>query len=82
MRSQAIKTNFSPGPFAQWLEQQPSDQRISGSIPSQVKGTYLRCRLPSSHRGVGRRQPMDGGVPLALMFLSPPSSFPSTLSRN
>ena len=54
---------------AQWIERQPVNQRVTGSIPSQ--GTCLGCR-PGPQWGARERQPhIDVSLPL---FLPP---FPS-----
>ena len=53
----------------QWIERQPANQRVTGSIPSQ--GTCLGCR-PGPQWGTHERQPhMDVFLPL---FLPPFSS--------
>ena len=39
---------------AQWIECQPTNQRVTGSIPSQ--GTCLGCR-PGPQQGAGKKQP-------------------------
>ena len=54
---------------AQWIECQPVNQRVTGSIPSQ--GTCLGCR-PGPQYGVCERQPdIDVSLPLFLLpFLS------------
>ena len=49
---------------AQWIEHQPVNQRVTGSIPSQ--GTCLGCG-PGPRWGVHERQPhMDVSLPLFL----------------
>ena len=54
---------------AQWIERQPANQRVTGSIPSQ--GTCLGCR-PGPWWGVYEKQPhTDVSLPpLLLPFLS------------
>ena len=50
---------------AQWIECQPANQRVSGSIPSQ--GTCLGCR-PGPQWGACERQPyIDVSLPLFLL---------------
>ena len=57
------------GWWVQWIECQPVNQRVTGSIPNQ--GTYLGC-WPGPQVGTLERQPhIDVSLPL---FLSP---FPS-----
>ena len=59
---------------AQWIEGQPANQRVAGSIPSQ--GTCLGCRpgwTPSWGWARGDH---------TLMFLSLSLSFPSPLSKS
>ena len=56
----------------QWIEHQPANKRVMGSIPSQ--GTSLGCRL-GPQWGHGR----DNHT---LMFLSFSFSLPSPLSKN
>ena len=56
---------------AQWIERQPANQRVTGSIPSQ--GTCLGCG-PGPQWGVHERQPH---IDVSLSF-----SFPSPLSKN
>ena len=43
-RAQGIinKANSSPGWVAQWIEHQPTNQRVASSIP--IQGTCLGCR--------------------------------------
>ena len=56
---------------AQWIEHQPTNQRVTGSIPSQ--GTGLGCS-PGPLWGVRERQPhIDVSLPLFV---------PSPLSKN
>ena len=60
---------------AQWIECQPANQRVTGSIPSQ--GTRLGCG-PGPQLGAHDRQPhIDVSLPLFLPF-----SLPSPFSIN
>ena len=54
---------------AQWIEHQPANPRVTGSIPSQ--GTCLGCK-PSPQQGAGKRQPH---IDVSLHLFLPP--FPS-----
>ena len=54
---------------AQWIECQPENQRVAGSIPSQ--GTCLDCR-PGAQWGCMRsNHPLMFYLPLSLSLLSP-----------
>ena len=48
---------------AQWIERQPVNQKLAGSIPCQ--GTCLGCG-PGPWLGVSRRQPINASLPLVL----------------
>ena len=54
---------------AQWIERQPANQKVTGSIPSQ--GTCLGCR-PGPPVG-GMQEAIDRCVSCTLMILSLPS---------
>ena len=60
---------YSPGGVAQWIECQPVNQTVAGSIPSQ--GTCLRCK-PDPQWGACKRQPH---IDVSLLLFLPP--FPS-----
>ena len=49
--------------MAQWIERQPVNQKLAGSIPCQ--GTCLGCG-PGPWLGVSRRQPINASLPLSL----------------
>ena len=70
MQYPAAITNYSYmalAGVAQWIEHQPADQRVAGSIPSQ--GTCLGCR-PGPQWEAWEKQPhTDVSLPLFL----PPS---------
>ena len=54
---------------AQWIECQPVNQRVTGSIPSQ--GTCLGCRPDPQYRVCERQPHIDISLPLFLLpFLS------------
>ena len=57
-------TDAGTAGVAQWIERQPVNQRVSGSIPSQ--GTCVGCR-PGPQVGARERQPhIDVSLPLSL----------------
>ena len=59
---------------AQWIERQPENQKIAGSIPN--RGTCLGCRPGSPLGGVQERQPVDlSHIDVSLPLFLPP--FPS-----
>ena len=63
------KTQSALAGVAQWIECRPTNQRVTGSIPSQ--GTHLGCG-PGPHWRMHERQPhIDVSLPL---FLSSPLS--------
>ena len=69
--SESLKLNTVPAlaGVAQWIEHQPKNQKVTGSIPSQ--GTCL-CWGPGPWLGACERQPhIDASLPL--FFLSFPS---------
>ena len=55
---------------AQWIERQPVNQKLTGSIPSQRHMPGLRARCPA---GV-TRETIDGGISHTSMFPSLPLS--------
>ena len=64
---------FALAGVAQWIERQPMNQRVTGSIPSQ--GTCLGCKP-----GLWWGMVVSGNH--TLMFLSLSFSLPSPLSKN
>ena len=60
-KSVTYKEHWSPAGVSQWIEHQPANQRVAGSIPSQ--GTCLGHR-PGPQCGACERQPdMDVSLP-------------------
>lgn len=63
------------GWFSQWLEPQPSDRRVVGSIPSQ--GHILQMQVWSHPRwGSCGRQPIEVSVSCQFFFSLSPPLFP------
>ena len=52
----------------QWIERQPANQRVAGSIPSQ--GTYLGCGLGPQWGARERQSHTDVSLPLFLLLFS------------
>ena len=49
----------------QWIEHQPENQRVVGSVPSQ--GTCLGCRPGPQYRACERQPHIDVSLPLFLL---------------
>ena len=60
--------NGAPGGVAQWIERQPVNGKVTGSIPSQ--DTCLGCGS-GPQLGVCERQPVNVSLPLSPSLPSP-----------
>ena len=59
-----LQTSLAPAGVAQWIEHGPTNQRVTGLIPSE--GTYLGCRLSPQFRAHKRQPHIDISLPLFL----------------